>query len=207
MRLPSCIRLIGCVLLGGLVLCPSKVCGQASSAATPSISNTLSFSVPLSARQSLVFSTEYMQVESFPKPLAEQLYVKPTWRYKAVPLTIGYSYALTDPTRRIVPVVGVGVSAYFGAAKQLDTPGSMAMRHSGEAFEAASSRLVYHKGLGVGYGVQATLGLRADLNRHLYALAQGRARYVNGLAFTPHEYDFRSEFTKVDFAVGFGFKF
>ena len=207
MRLPLCIRLTGFMLLGGLVLCPSKVCGQASSAASLSLSNTLSFSVPISARQSIVLSTEYMQAESFPKPLAEQLYVKPAWRYKAVPLTLGYSYALTDPNRRVVPVVGVGVSAYFGAAKQLDAPGGMAMRHSGETFGETSPRLVYHKGFGVGYGVQATLGLRADVNRYLFVLAQGRARYVDGLAFTSNDYDFRSEFTKIDFAIGFGFKF
>ena len=207
MRLPSCIRLMGCMLLGGLFLCPSKVCAQASPAASPSISNTISFSVPLSARQSIVFSTEYLRVESFPKPLAEQLYVKPAWRYKAVPITIGYSYALADPNRRIVPVVGVGVSAYFGSVKQLGAPGSTTMRHSGETFETASPRLSYHQRLGVGYGAQVSLGLRADLNRHLYALAEGRARYVNGLAFTPNDYDFRSEFIKIDFAVGLGFKF
>ena len=207
MRLPLSIRLTGFMLLGGLVLCPSKVCGQVSSAASFSISNTLSFSIPISARQSIVLSTEYMQEGSIPKPLADQLYARPAWRYKAIPFTIGYSYALTDPSRRIVPVVGVGVSAYFGTVRQLDTPGSMTMLHSGEAFQEASPRLTYNKGYGVGYGVQATLGLRADLNRHVYALAQGRARYVNGLAFSAQHYDFRSEFTKIDFAVGFGFKF
>ena len=208
MRLPLCIRLTGLMLLGGLVLCPSKVCGQASSAPSLSISNTLSFSVPISARQSIVFSTELMRVESLPKPLAEQLYARPAWRYKAVPLTVGFSYALTNPNRRIVPVVGVGVSAYFSQAKQLAAgPGSMTMLHSGEAFQEISPRLDYHKGLGVGYGVEATLGLRADLNRHFYALAQGRARYVDGLAFTAHDYDFRSKFTKIDFALGFGVKF
>lgn len=204
MRLPLCIRLTGFVLLGGLVLCPSKVCGQASSL---SLSHTLSLHIPVTARQSVVLSTEYMHVESLPDPLAEQLYAKPAWRYKAIPLTIGYSYALTDPDKRIVPVVGVGVSAYFGSAKQLDAPGGLEMLHSGEAF-SASPRLSYHQRLGVGYGAQATLGLRADLNRYLFVLAEGRARYVNGLAFTAHDaYDFRSEFTKIDFAVGFGFKF
>ena len=207
MRLPLCIRLTGLMLLGGLVLCPSKVCGQSTSAPSLSISNTFSFSVPISARQSIVFSTELMREESLPTPFAEQLYARPAWRYKAVPLTVGYSYALTSPDRRIVPVVGFGVSAYFSSVTQRSSPGAVAMRHSGEAFQEASSRLNYHKGIGFGYGVEATLGLRADLNRHLYALAQGRARYVDGLAFTAHDYDFRSTFTKIDFAIGFGVKF
>ena len=104
-------------------------------------------------------------------------------------------------------MVGVGVSCYLGSAKQLESYNSVpSMRHTGEAFTTAP-RLEYHEQSGLGYGVQATLGIRADVNRHVYLLAQGRARYVDGLAFAANDYNFHSEFTKIDFAIGFGFKF
>ena len=148
-----------------------------------------------------------MRLESIAKPFAEQLHVKPAWRYKGLPITVGYSYALTNPNRRIVPVVGVGVSCYLGSAKQLESYNTLpSMRHSGEDV-STSPRLEYHEQPGLGYGVQATLGVRADVNRHVYLLAQGRARYVDGLAFTPNDYNFHSQFTRIDFALGFGFKF
>ncbi len=39
-------------------------------------------------------------------------------------------------------------------------------------------------------------------------MAQGRARYVHGLAFTARsEKRFGTEFTNIDFSLGFGFKF
>ena len=80
------------------------------------------------------------------------------------------------------------------------------MRHTGEAFTTAP-RLEYHEQSGLGYGVQATLGIHAEVNRHVYLLAQGRARYVDGLALTANDYNFHSTFTRIDFALGFGFKF
>jgi hypothetical protein len=207
MRLPVCLRLTGCVLLGLLFLCPSRVCGQTISSTQSSIAKTFSLSIPLAERHAFVVSTEYMRVESLPKPFAEQLYVKPAWRYKGVPLTLGYAYALTNPDNRIVPVVGVGVSCYFGSAKQLASYShEPAMLHSGEE-PASSPRLLFDERLGVGYGAEATLGLRADLNRSLFVLAQGRARYIHGLAFTSNDYDFHTAFAKIDFAIGFGFKF
>ncbi len=207
MRLPVCIRLTGCLMLGVLFLCPSKVCGQTISKANSSISKTISLNFPLADRHSLTLSAEFIRMASLPESFAEQLDVKPAWRYKGAPITIGYSYALTNPDRRIVPVVGLGVSCYLGSAAQLESysrvPG---MLHSGE--EAPTSpRLSYHESLGIGYGAQATLGLRADVNRSMFILAQGRALYVNGEAFTPHDYDFQTTFTKIDFAIGFGFKF
>ena len=207
MRLPLCIRLTGCVLLGFIFLCPSKVCGQTVSGAKSTISKTFSLNFSLAERHTLVVSTEYMKVQSLPKPFAEQLLVKPAWKYTGVPITVGYSYALTNPNRRIVPVVGVGVSCYLGSVRQLESYGSApSMLHSGEEL-SSSPRLEYHDRMGMGYGAQATLGFRADVNRYMFVLAQGRARYINGLAFTTNDYAFRTEFSKVDFVIGFGFKF
>ncbi len=207
MRLPLCIRLTGCLVLGFVFLCPSKVCGQTIVSTKSSISKTFSLNFALSARQSLVVSTEYMKVQSIPTPFAEQLLVKPAWGFTGVPITLGYSYALADPTRRIVPVVGVGVSCYLGSVRQLASYGDApSMLHSGEEL-SSMPRLEYHDHTGVGYGAQATLGFRADVNRYMFLLAEGRARYVNGLALTGTDYNFRTEFTKIDFVIGFGFKF
>ena len=148
-----------------------------------------------------------MRVESFPKALAQEFFAQPAWRYKAIPITLGYSYALTNPDRRIVPVVGVGVSLYFGSVKQLGYVDEMdTIRHSADVMVPSDAPLSFQHFLGVGYGAQATFGFRADLNRYLFIQAQGRARYINGLGFTSSDvHAYRSEFTKLDFAIGFGF--
>lgn len=207
MRTPSPLCWTGCVLLGFFLLCPPKVCGQVAQSTSSSIARTFSLSFPVAPRHAVVVSAEYLNMESLPEPLAEQLYVKPAWRYKAIPITLGYSYALTDPNKRIVPVVGVGLSGYLGSVKQLDAyDAAPFMLHSGETLPH-SPRLAYHQKLGIGYGAQVSLGVRADLHRNLFVLVQSRARYVNSLAFTTTNYDFHARFTRVDFAVGFGFKF
>ena len=198
-----------CTALGQRASGPSLSTTFRTSSPSPSeyatsVSKTLSFDIPLDDRQSLKLSAEYVKATSLPKVYERQLNLKPSWKFKAVPLTIGYSYALTDPDHRLVPIVGVGLSYYLCRSKRLDAP---AAGNLDEDIMASPRSMdpSFHEGIGMGYGAQATLGLRFDLNRHLFLTAQSRARYVDGFAFTPGS-DLGTEFTDVDFSLGFGFK-
>lgn len=211
MRLRSSFALLAATLLVLAVLCPaaraqvsdgpsimtSVRASELSSGV--SVSKTFSYHVPLDDRQALVLSAEHVRVTTLPGELGKQVHAKPTWKFTGLPLTAGYSYALTDPERRVVPIVGAGLSYYVCRSKQLAMPDADA------ALAAPAAGTSYRKALGMGYGAQATLGLRVELSRDLFMLAQGRARYVNGRAFSPGS-DLGAEFTHLDFALGFGFK-
>lgn len=195
-------------MLGCLFLIPSKVCAQSVLASSSSISKTLSFSFPLSSREAVTLSTEYLYVSSLPSAFAstftKQLGGKPTWRMKAVPVTVSYSYKLARPKKGITPVFGLGLSYYFSDTKQINASGEdVGLLYGREDLD----HLNVNSSWGMGYGAEATLGLHIDVTRHMFAQVQGRARYVNSLGFIGKRgADPRCEFTKLDFAIGFGVK-
>ena len=212
-------RLRRFLVLTGAVLCMACLPARAQVADGPSlmtavrsaeissgvsISKTFSYHLPVAERQAVVLSAEYVRMTTLPGELRKQLPAKAAWKFRALPVSVGYTYALTDPDRRLVPIVGAGVSYYFCRSKQLQAPGAgeelMGVMTTDDGPSSA-----FHKQVGMGYGAYASLGLRLDLNRHLFMLAQSRARYVNGLAFSGYEGP-GSEFTSFDFALGFGFK-
>lgn len=201
----ACWAVFGCLCL----VCPRPATAQTtSSGSMPSLSKTLSFSFPLSERQAFFLSTEFVSVTSFPDAFARQIGTRPSWKFKGVPITFGYTHTLTSADRRIVPFVGVGLSYYLSEIRQLEAMGEAAgVYYSVQDFPSAASEY-FDTRLGMGYGAQAMLGLRADVNRYTYVSLQARARYVNGLGFTSgRSGDLGSEFTKLDFALGLGFKF
>ena len=169
-----------------------------------SVSKTFSLDFALDDRQSITLSAEYWKVSSIPKPFSQEIGLKPAWRFTAVPITVGYNYALTDKERRLVPIVGVGVSYYFCRAKQLAHRDG-AVAYDEQAREDLGMPMREHTGMGV--GTQATLGLRADLSDDFYVQTQARARYVRGFAFSAGDSEERgAEFTQFDVAVGVGVK-
>ncbi len=205
-------RLTLCGLLGclcSLFLCPPCARAQVSggprgeglkkartgaytiSASSASFSNILSLHIPLRGRQALGISTELVRLSSF--------YVKMTnfegeadWKFQGVPVTLSYEYTL--PTvGRFSPVVGAGASVYLSKLKQ-------AMASS------VPTERRFDRQLGVGYGLQATFGLKTMLNRRLFLLAQGRYRYVNSTAFLGGG-RYNAAFPVLDVALGFGFSF
>lgn len=161
---------------------------------TASVSGILSFSRPIGERQSLRLSTEFVRMS--PAYVKMEGSGQPDWKFKGVPITFGYEYTLRDDQRRMVPFVGIGVSCYLSQASQRLDAGARAASGSGG----------YLREYGVGYGTQTTLGLRTNLNRHLSVVAEGRYRFVNGLALRGQNPD-QAEFPLFDFAIGFGFKF
>lgn len=174
--------------------------GVPRAAKTPrvaSVSRLLSFQFPLSSRQAITVGTEVVSLSSFyVKTLGTES--SPDWKFKGVPITLGYEYTLTDPDRRFVPVVGAGLSYYVFSLRQRDPsvmPEAVALD--------SDAGLVKRAGMGLGF--QATLGLRSHITRHLFVQAQGRYRYLNGLALTGGHVS-EEHFPMFDFAVGFGIR-
>jgi hypothetical protein len=169
--------------------------GAARAPRVASVSKLLSFHFPLSSRQAITVGTEVVSLSSFyVKTLGTES--KPDWKFKGLPITLGYEYTLTDPGRRFVPVVGAGISYYVFSLRQRDPsvmPEDVALD--------SSAGLVNRAGMGLGF--QATLGLRTHITRHLFVQAQGRYRYLNGLALTGGDVS-EEHFPMFDFAVGFG---
>lgn len=161
---------------------------------TASVSSILSFSRPIGDRQSLRLSTEFVRMS--PAYVKIEGGGQPEWKFKGVPITLGYEYTLRDEQRRMVPFVGVGVSCYLSQASQRFAEGASVPVGTGG----------YAREYGVGYGTQASLGLRTNLSPHLSVVAEGRYRLVNGLALRGQNPD-QAEFPMFDFAVGFGFTF
>ena len=169
-------------------------------------SKSVSVHFGVGSRQSVSVSGEYVRDTSFPDVFTQVLKGKQTWKLKAVPLTVGYSRYLADPDQRVVPILRGGLSYYFTRMKALDpTEGPAGLVYSRAATEVKRS---FEKRYGMGFGAEAALGLRASLTRQTFVLAEGRGRFVHGLAFT-HEggEDLNSRFAQVDFSVGVGFKF
>lgn len=169
-----------------------------------SVSKTFTLDVRLDERASISLTTEYWKLSSFPKPLANELGLKPAWRFRAVPVTVGYNYALTPRDRRVVPIVGVGVSLYACESKKLAYADDT-IAFDAEMTEHGGYHTETHRGLG--YGAEASLGLRADLSNRLYVQTSARARYVRALAFAGADAEDSAAFKRLDVAVGVGFKF
>ncbi len=162
-----------------------------------SVSRLISFSFPVSKRQSITVSTEMLRLSTF--------YVKtpdnssnPDWKFRGVPVTVGYEYTLSDPMRRIVPVIGAGLSTYYCSTSHRDGAFDPALVLSQEESFSRSS--------GFGYGLQATMGLRGNISRNLFVQAQGRYRLIKGHAFVADTDGLSASFPLFDFAVGFGIR-
>lgn len=174
-----------------------------------------SLQFPITRRQSISFGTGYIRFTSVPEDLLADdaaVSIKPAWRFKAVPITLSYAYTLTDPARRWVPVVRAGVAYYMSSMKRALADGNlptdrMAPIRAHEAI-APVGRASFTEKLGLGYGVHASIGIRANVDRSMYVLAEQRICYVQGLAFTPnHNLGIDANFLRLDFNLGLGFRF
>lgn len=169
-------------------------------------SRTLAFNVRVSPHQSVSFGTGYERFTSFPRDEALAAFGKPTWKLRSVPLSVDYVFTLRAPERRVMPVLSFGMACYLSRISLLYAPGDQDRRpgRDAEVFSGMLSAMPTKESrLGMGYGVHAALGLRVDLSRDVFVLAQSRLRYVDGLGLS---YDPRAEFTRLDLIVGAGFK-
>ncbi|MBT8400076.1 MAG: hypothetical protein KJO98_06345 [Rhodothermia bacterium] len=164
---------------------------------TSSISKLVSLNYRLGDRQSVGISTEFVKVASFYFKY-RGFQEEPDWKFKAVPITLRYERLLADPGRRFVPVAGVGVSYYLTQ-----------LRTRVDEAEASTERLAMDSdvtgALGMGWGAQATCGLRARIAGSTFLELQGRYRIIDGLDIMGHGSD-RARFGFLDFVVGIGFE-
>jgi len=201
-----------CCLLG--FCCVSTVCAQSVTLPLGSTSASISttakktskrgvfsfgksfgFAYALGERHALTVGTEIFDFGSFDGFTLDGHKQKDTWKYRSIPVRVGYEYTLTNPNRRIVPVVGAALSYQFSYAREI----------IGYRNEPIGPRAVYDKRYGMGFGGQLSVALRANVSRSMYLQAQSRLCYVNGLAFMPGD-DFGTRFSKVDFSIGAGFR-
>lgn len=180
----------------------SKLVSSFRTARGFSSSKSVSLEIPVRLRQFFSISLEYVRVASYPEDVSKPIGGKSTWRFKALPITLGYHYVLPTPTPHLVPIVGVGLSYYLGHTRDL---GDDAVLFSDEEVADSAPRPSFKECYGMGYGVQATFGLRADVSRSMFVLAQSRYRYVDGHGLLGDR-DIRAEFDRLDVAIGFGVK-
>ena len=129
-------------------------------------------------------------------------------KLRTVPVGADDVVQLADPDRRIVPVASVGVSVNFSRLSVVENaglPASPATAAAAVPFSALVTATPEKESrMGVGYDVHAALGLRANLNEHVFVIGQARLRHLDALGFSV---DDLAEFNKLDFAVGVGFTF
>lgn len=163
-----------------------------------SFSKFFSVRYALAPGQELVFGAELDRFTSFSSKSVELAGREPEWKFKGLPVTVGYVHRLGRADWPVTPEVGVGVSAVLCKTSLRDyEPVELGLREGP----------LKTRGYGAGYGAQATLGLRGDVGERFFYLAQGRLRYVNGFGFTGGTDRFDNEFAKFDFAVGMGVNF
>ena len=168
-------------------------------------SKAVTVSFPLRGRQAFNIRAEYFRTASLPK-LNEKIWdVEADWKFRSVPITASYTYALPSTSEEIVPVVGAGVSAHFfketraaeyDAFQFLEAPGNL-----------VGDNLQLNDTFGLKYGAELSLGIRTQVTPHLFLMAQGRYRYINCSVQSYHN-GFNSGPVKVfDFSLDIGFGF
>lgn len=172
---------------------------------TSSRAVTLSF--PLRGRHAINVRAEYFRTASIPK-LNEKVWdVKADWKFRSVPITASYTYALPSPTSRLVPLVGAGISAHIFKETHATGYGGNSLMPGALALSVVNSELNLRDTYGLKYGAELSFGLKTQITQHLFLLAQGRYRYINCSAQSAFTDYGRGAVNVFDFSldVGFGF--
>lgn len=171
--------------------------------ASVKFSKLISASYELSERQSLVLSTELVKLSDFYFKFMGRS-TEPLWKFRAVPVTVSYEYALGNPDRFIVPIANAGLSYYFSYAREKVGAAAAALPVA-DPFEVAEQES-FNNTFGMGFGAHAALGFRFNTSRRTFVSLQGRYRYVNAMAFFAKGSRAAGQFDAFDFAVSFGVK-
>lgn len=167
-------------------------------------SKAVTVSFPLGGRHAFNVRAEYFRTASIPK-LNEKVWdVKADWKFRAVPVTASYTYALPTPTSQLVPVLGAGVSVYPFKETHAAGYGSLS---SPSPVVLAGSELNLQDSYGIKYGAELSLGLRTQVTPHLFLLAQGRYRYINCSAKSSIGNYGPGPVNVLDFSIDVGFGF
>ena len=167
-------------------------------------SRAVTFSFPLGGPQSFNIRAEYFRSASMPRLFERTLDVKADWKFRSIPITASYTYELPSPTSRIVPVVGVGVSAHlYRETRLVDSSTGLPFNYVQSAPLLLSNSTSMDK-VGMILGAEVSLGLRTQLGQHLFIMTEGRYRYVNCSVEALGRYS-HTPLNVLDFNVSVGF--
>lgn len=198
-------------------------------------SRTVSLSFPLAGGYHAINVTgEYVSMATVPKLYEKQLGILPEWKFRAVPVTVSYSYSLPALGGRLIPVAGAGVAAYLYQETnrqtfQVQSPisiepaGPMPVRFSAQVGQGApapprgqvvsETSTTYHSrhSFGITYGGEAFVGVRTLVLDNLYVQTLWRYRYLRSYADHrnggPRAYVENRPYSDFDLSVGIGFIF
>ena len=163
---------------------------------------------PVGPRQWLHVGGGYVRVTSVPEDLIEDRSMQAPWRFKAVPVGLGYSYALRGEGERWVPTVTASVAYLFSSMKTMRPLTAIPFAAEIPFRPAAGAA---EEELGMGFGAELALSIRADLDARFFVQLQHRLCYVNGLAFSSAAATTAAtasaSFLRLDFALGGGVRF
>ncbi len=156
--------------------------------------HTVSLRFPLGGPHALNLSGEYFRASTLSRAYERRMQVESDWKFRSIPITLSYSYALPALNRRMTPVVGMGVSTHFYYERT---------RRDGLPASAAPQAFDAHYGVGV--GAEATVGMRVLMTPRVFVLGQSRLRYVGHVAQRSAR-SMHGPFTLLDFSMGIGFE-
>jgi hypothetical protein len=111
------------------------------------------------------------------------------WDFQGIPLTLGYEYTVWTSRETFSVSAGAGASYYFSKiSASLHPP----LLPEGNAIERN----------GNGYGFHLSAALISNFSKSFGMIAQVRARYADGMAFSSENGDAKVEFTGCDASVG-----
>ncbi|MEZ4699875.1 MAG: hypothetical protein R2834_06065 [Rhodothermales bacterium] len=159
-----------------------------------SSSHAVSVRLPIGGPHAINVTGEYFRASSLPRFNPQRLRADPDWRFRSIPVTFSYTYSLPSVTRKLQPVVGVGVSTHLFAERMRN-----GMRGGSLPQPGFTTRY------GLRAGAEATMGIRMLISRQVFVLAQSRYRYVGTMPGIP-SWSRNGPFTLLDFSLGLGFE-
>lgn len=168
-------------------------------------SRAVTVSFPFRGPHAFNVRAEYFRTSSLPKTLERLHGVKADWKFRSVPVTASYTYALPSPASWIFPVAGIGLSAHmYQQTEKIDPVSGQPFRSVVQDPENPVAPLFADK-RGLNVGAEVSLGLIMNLNENIFVMTQSRYRYV---ACSRHRYGYRYDALNVlDFSLDIGFQF
>lgn len=215
-------RICCCLMLAMCFLCAKEICAQKraayilDTAPAPELtepyrisfstsSRAITVSFPLRGPHAFNLRAESFRSASMPKTLERIHQVKADWKFRSLPLTASYTYALPSPASWIYPVAGAGLSAHlYRQTEKLDPLTGLPFKYAINNSADPALPLFAEK-RGLNFGAELSLGLIMDVSKNIFIMSQGRYRYVS---CSNHKYGYNyGSLNVLDFSMDIGFKF
>jgi hypothetical protein len=152
----------------------------------PNLYYGVSFHYALNSDHSINIGTELLRTSA---SLSDSTVVI-DWKFRGIPISIGYEYRIMTFNEHFTPVAGLGISYFISEVNAHDSFFNQTLKRTGN-----------------GYGIHTSLGLLSQLTTSLSMISQARYRYSNGMAFSGSKNDIKVEFSGFDFSVGLEWTF